>query len=222
MQEYLGRRSQGRRVLDYCCGNGFEALRLAKSGAREVVGIDISEKSIENCRRQARAAGLATIASFEVMDAEATSFPDSAFDVVTEYGALHHLDLRRAFAELARIVTADGVVVCAEVLGHNPLIHLYRRLTPHLRTEWEVAHVMRRRDLRLAKEYFGGMEMRFFHLATLAAVPFRKTRGFSVLLRTLESLDSAFLKLPVIKWNAWMVVFVLSRPRKGSTANWRA
>lgn len=216
MHEWLKEHCRGKRVLDYCCGNGAESLFLARHGAQEVIGIDISEQSIENCRRQAAAGGLEAIVSFEGMDAEATHFPDDSFDLATEYGALHHLDLRRALAELARIVKPDGAVLCAEVLAHNPLIRLYRRLTKHLRTEWEAEHILRRRDLLLAHEYFGHMETRFFHLATLAAVPFRRSAAFGSTLGILEAVDGLLLRLPGLKWQAWMVVFILSKPKKNS------
>ena len=200
-------------VLDYCCGNGLEALRIAERGARKVTGIDISETSIENCRTQAERSRL-TNAAFEVMDAEALDFPDESFDVITEYGSLHHLDLRIALPELARVMKADGVMIASEVLGHNPFIHWYRRSTPHLRTAWEVDHILRRQDVELANEYFNRVDVRCFHLATLAAVPFRRSTLFPYALLVLQTIDDVLLRLPVLKWHAWMVVISLSQPKK--------
>lgn len=214
VREWLKERCNDKDVLDYCCGNGAESFSLAQCGVRKVVGIDISEKSIENCRRQAAAMGLSAIASFEVMDGEAMGFPDNSFDLVTEYGSLHHLDVRKALCELARVVRPNGAIVCTEVLGHNPLIQWYRRSTPQLRTEWEVNHIIRRRDLRIALDYFGKIDAKFFHLVTLGAVPFRKTASFSKILAILEAVDRILLSLPVVRWQAWMIVFVLSRPKK--------
>jgi hypothetical protein len=57
----------------------------------------------------------------------------------------------------------------------------------------------------------------FFHLATLAAVPFRNTRLFEPLRNGLEAVDSLLLRVPGLKWQAWMVVFVLSEPKKTRT-----
>jgi ubiquinone/menaquinone biosynthesis C-methylase UbiE len=213
MHAWLSRRVPGKRVLDYCCGNGADAFRLADLGAREVIGIDISETSVENCRRQAAAMGYDGVVSFAVMDAERTEFPDTHFDVIAEYGALHHLDLHRALPELARILRPDGAVICAEVLGHNPLIRWYRRATPHLRTPWESAHILTRRDLRLARRHFASVETACFHLATLAAAPFRRTVAFPAMLSVLEAVDRVLLRLPWLKWQAWMAVSVLAGPR---------
>jgi ubiquinone/menaquinone biosynthesis C-methylase UbiE len=212
--EWFRRNCKGKRVLDYCCGNGEDAIFIAKSGAAEVVGIEISEMSLENCRRLAKKEGVSHIVSYQIADAEATGFEDNSFDVITEYGALHHLDLDKAFSEITRILKPDGKVICNEALAHNIFIHLYRKMTPKLRTEWEVAHIMRKKDFAVIAKYFGKIEMQFFHLATLFAVPFRKLPFFGALLHILEGIDSALLKLPFIKWQAWQVVFVLSEPKK--------
>lgn len=201
-------------VLDYCCGNGEDSLLIAQHGARKVVGIDISGVSIENCTRRAAAENVSHIATFQEMDAEKMTFADSTFDMATEYGCLHHVDLNKAYAELARVLKPGGKVICNEALGHNLVIHWYRKLTPKLRTRFEADHILKKKQLELAKRYFGKVECHFFHFFTLAAVPFRNTRWFSPLLSALEFLDSLFLKLPVVQWQAWQVIFILSEPRK--------
>lgn len=66
----------------------------------------------------------------------------------------------------------------------------------------------------MAESYFGKVDTRFFHLATLAAVPFRKLAIFNPMLDLLEAIDSVLLKIPFLKWKAWQVVFVLSEPKK--------
>src|SRR5947207_8796350 len=76
---------KGVRVLDYCCGNGEDGVYIAKNGAAEVIGIDISNTSIENCSRLAQRNGVGHIASYRIADAENTGFEDNSFDVITEY-----------------------------------------------------------------------------------------------------------------------------------------
>lgn len=201
-------------ILDYCCGNGDDSLYLAAHGAKQVIGIDLSDVSVENCRALARKKGVSDRASFEVRDAEKTGFADNSFEVISEYGCLHHLDLDRAMAELARILKPEGKMICTETLGHNIFIHLYRKLTPSLRTEWETDHIIKRRHFKLIGKHFGKVEMHFYHVFTLFAVPFRRTRFFQPLLGVLEALDSIILSLPLVRWQAWQVVFVLSEPRK--------
>lgn len=215
---WLAQHVRGKRVLDYACGDGGTAMLLAQLGAREVIGIDISPVSIENCRKTAQRQGVGDRCYFEVMDAENTSFPDDTFDVVAVMGVLHHLDVNVALPELARVCKPDGRVMCLEALGHNPVFQAYRTRTPHLRTEWETEHIIRRRDLELARTYFGSIETRFFHLAALLAVPVRNTPLFRPTLAVLDTVDSILLRMPAIKWWAWMVWFVLSQPIKPKAA----
>ena len=53
-------------------------------------------KWIKNCQQQAEKLNLKNI-KFEMQDAENTTFPDNIFDIITEYGALHHLNLDQSF-----------------------------------------------------------------------------------------------------------------------------
>lgn len=211
---WLVERCRESAVLDYCCGNGDDALFVAKNGARSVVGIDLSAVSINNCRSRARSEGLDDRVEFRVMDAEALDFPDNSFDMVMEYGVLHHLELETAMGELARVLKPDGAMICTETLAHNPFIRMYRRLTPRLRTAWETEHIIGRRSFEIISRHFGRIEMRFFHLATLAAVPLRSTWLFPVVVPVLRAVDRVLLALPGLRWQAWQIVFRLSEPKE--------
>jgi len=207
---------RGKRVLDFCCGNGDDSFVIAKNGASEVIGIDLSDISIQNCRERAISEGVEHKTSFHEMDAEELSFDDNYFDVITEYGVLHHLDLGKAYLELGRVLKPDGRCICVETLGHNPIIHLYRKATPALRTEWEVEHILRRKDIEMAGKFFHKVKiLGLFHLFTLAAVPFRSSMVFKPLLSFLEAIDGVVLRCPFVKWQAWQVVFTLSQPKSG-------
>ncbi len=216
MRKWVGERLPGATVLDYCCGNGDEALAAGHNGARRVTGIDISPVSIDNCRGRAQLEGLSGVIDFQVMDAEALDFPDAHFDLIMEYGVLHHLELDKGMAELARVMKPGGAMVCTETLGHNPLIRWYRRRTPDLRTAWEVEHILTRPSFEIMRRHFGKIEMSFFHLATLAAVPLRHTPLFGPALAVLRAVDRAALSVPGLQWHAWQIVFKLSEPiRRG-------
>lgn len=214
VEDWLRRKAPGARALDYCCGDGEMALFCAQAGA-EVWGIDISPVAIENARLEASAKGLSDRVSFVVMDGEATTFPDDFFDVVVVHGVLHHLDLNKAYRELSRITKPDGEVICTEALRHNPAIQLYRRLTPHLRSAWETDHILGRREIAEARRYFRSAQVaRFFHLATIAAIPFRRMALFPALVRVLHAADTVLLRVPGMRWHAWMAVFILRNPRR--------
>lgn len=205
---------KGAVALDYCCGNGEVAIEMAKRGASKVVGIDISPVAIENAGELAGIAGVGDICDFRVMDAEHTEFPDGTFDIIHEYGALHHLDLPAAFTELSRILKPEGRLICTEALRHNPLIHWYRKRTPHLRTEWEVEHILGFPEIKSGSRRFGSVNLRTFHLAALAAVPFRRAFFFKSLLRLLDLMDRAVLSIPFLDRMAWVAVVEYSRPIK--------
>lgn len=200
-------------VLDFACGNGENGIFAAKCGA-DVTGIDISPEGVENSNTNAAEAGVAAHCRFEVMDGEKMTFPDNTFDVAVEYGALHHVDLNAAIAELARVLKPRGEMICVEALRHNPLIHWYRKRTPHLRTAWEVDHILGVQDLECARKYFGAVNVRFFHLAALAAVPFRKTPLFRPLRAVLDAVDRVILRNQAVGKYAWIMVFTLANPRK--------
>lgn len=210
-EHYLREHARGARALDYACGDGQYSLLMAEAGA-DITGIDISETSVQNATREARRRGL--LASFEVMDCEEMTFADRTFDLININGVLHHLDLNRAYAELARVLKPTGSVLCVEALVHNPVFHAYRKLTPHLRTEFETEHILGRSRVLAARRYFHRIEWRFFHLISLVAVPFRRSRLFESLLIPLEAVDTALLSLPGIRWWAWQIAFVLSEPKQ--------
>ncbi len=205
---------QGADVLDYCCGNGEVALEMARRGAKKVVGIDISEVAVKNAQELAKIRGVDSICEFKVMDAEHTEFTDNSFDIIHEYGALHHLDLPLAFAELARILKPDGKLVCTEAMRHNPLIHWYRTRTPHLRTEWEVEHILGIPEINSGGRYFSSIKTKMFHLAALGSVPFRRNLMFRPLLALLEAVDACILKIPFFNRLAWIAVVEYRNPKK--------
>ena len=212
---WLKTRCKNKKVLDYCCGDGYYSFTAARNGA-EVIGIDISNVSIENCQKRAALERFEKTTTFLVMDAEELKFDNDSFDIIVVSGVLHHLDLKKAFAELSRVLKPDGKIICMEPLKHNPVIHFYRKMTPHLRTQYEFEHILKKSDLGMAKLYFNGIETRFFHLATMGAIPFHNFPVFYSILSMLEAVDKILCKIPIIKWLAWMAVFILSNPIKST------
>lgn len=217
--EWLRQRCRpGKRLLDFACGNGENGVFGAQCGA-DTTGIDISPEGVANANQNALDLGVAGHCRFVVMDGENLTFDDNSFDVAVEYGALHHVDLDAAVRQLARVLKPDGEMICVEALRHNPLIHWYRRRTPHLRTEWEVDHILGVEHLEVLRRYFDRVDVRFFHLAVIAAVPFRRTPLFRPLRIALDALDRILLKSPAIGKYGWIMIVTLARPKKaGNTA----
>jgi SAM-dependent methyltransferase len=212
VDDWLGRHVPGSVFLDYACGNGRRAIQAAQLGASLSVGLDISEVSVRNARRAADLAGVGTRCRFVQGDCEATELPDASVDVILCSGMLHHLDLQRAYPELRRVLRPGGRLLGVEALGHNPFIQLYRNLTPHLRTDWERQHILRWRDVQLARRWFTLGEVRYWHLFNLAAVPFRRTPVFGPLLRGLDAIDRVALTAGPLGRLAWQITFELVVP----------
>jgi 2-polyprenyl-3-methyl-5-hydroxy-6-metoxy-1,4-benzoquinol methylase len=74
-------------VLEIGCSMGMDLAELARMGV-QVVGVDLSPKSIEVARRHFALVGLQ--AELQVANAERLDFPDASFGVVYSFGVLHH------------------------------------------------------------------------------------------------------------------------------------
>ena len=193
------------KVLDFACGNGENGIFAAECGA-DVIGIDISPEGIENANKNAKEKGVDSHCKFHVMDGENMNFEDSYFDIAVEYGALHHVELDIALKELSRVLKANGKIICVEALRHNPLIHAYRKRTPHLRTDWEYEHILGVESLEYFKKYFTNVNVKFFHLSSLVSVPFRKTSLFKPMKVMFNFIDRIILSNKLIGKYAWIMI----------------
>jgi SAM-dependent methyltransferase len=137
----------GMTVLDYGCGPGSALLAYLDAGARKVCGIDISENYIARCRGLCEAGGYAPDRyDLRVMDAHNPLYEAETFDFIIGRGILHHLDVSVARQALHRVLKHGGRMLFQEPLADNPLLRIYRWLTPHVRTPDE--HPFSARDLR--------------------------------------------------------------------------
>jgi ubiquinone/menaquinone biosynthesis C-methylase UbiE len=196
-------------VLDYGCGASGFVVALAPS-LKHVIAVDISEVSIQKAAARVERLGLPNI-EFRVGDCEALPIEDHSVDSAYGVAILHHLDLARAFAELVRVLKPGGRAVFAEPLGHNPVINLYRRLTPKSRTPDE--HPLTTSDIALAKRYFQTVHVEPFCLGSLLAIPFISTPLFRPLLKGLTLADErVFRLLPSARKYAWTCVITLQLP----------
>jgi SAM-dependent methyltransferase len=204
------RRSEGGTVLEYGCGPGTYSFELAEKAAR-VIGVDISEVAIERARTRAERMRLTDKTEFHVMDCEALTFPEATFDLVCGRAILHHLDLAKALSTIARVLKPNGAAAFYEPLGHNPVVNLYRRMTPAIRTADEHPLVMR--DLAQARDLFERVQFVPFVLFSMLATPLRKSRLFPHALKLLENVDAAAFKVPGLGKYAWTSVWIMEGPR---------
>ncbi len=198
-------------ILEIGCGDGGYTFDYPGIAAK-VTGIDISDVAVASARKKAAEQGFVNM-DFQVVDVEAMPFPTGSFDVIYGAGILHHLDIDRSAREIARVLKPTGVAIFTEPLGHNPLINLYRKLTPNMRSPDEHPFVWN--DFRILERYFGKTEASFHNLFSMGAVPFRSMPFFPSILRGLERVDNGVFKMfPYLRRHAWTTIFVLSNPRR--------
>ncbi len=197
-------------VLEIGCGDNAEAWDLADRGI-DVTAIDISPVAVSDAIARAEGLGSDRL-SFHEMNAEALTFPDGSFDAVLGAGILHHLDLDVGIAEVARILRPDGVGVFLEPLGHNPVLKLYRRVTPSERSPDE--HPLLRTDLVAMERWFEQVDLNFFHLASLAALPLAGTSWFDRALEALNKVDGSLLRSSRLAQDqSWFATIELRGPK---------
>jgi SAM-dependent methyltransferase len=158
----------GKRVLDVGCGVGRETVELAQRGAR-VMAADLSPALVATARRRADDAGVADRIEFKVGAAEDLVPEGERFDVVIGNGVLHHLDIATFKSSLLRLLKPDGVAQFQEPLVHNPLLRLYRRLTPHLHSPTE--RPLADEDISAFVRGFREVHVDYFNLVGLLLLP---------------------------------------------------
>ncbi|MDN5785908.1 MAG: class I SAM-dependent methyltransferase [Pseudorhodobacter sp.] len=119
----------GMRVLDIGCGQGFLSTYLAHNGA-EVLGCDISPRSIETCNRRAALSNVADRCTFKVMDCEALEVESESLDAVAGCFVLHHLNLAKVAKELTRVLKPGAKSAFIETMGLNGALMAARAVLP--------------------------------------------------------------------------------------------
>jgi len=93
------KRIRGRRVLDFACGHGYQAIAMARAGAKEVFGLDIVPALLEHGRALAAKTGVNNVTFGTATDGK-------PFDVVVSLGAIEHF--ADPAAELRRMLSLTG------------------------------------------------------------------------------------------------------------------
>lgn len=126
----IDRRVRGRRVLDFGCGTGGDAVALAEAGARQVVGIDIVPASLARAARLADSRGVAARCRFG-------THCDAPVDLVVSIDAFEHFDdPAGVLATMAGMLHGDGRVL----VSFGPT--WYHPLGGHLFSVFPWAHLL--------------------------------------------------------------------------------
>ena len=117
------------RVLDFGCGQGYFSLELAREGC-EVVGVDISSKSIEIAEsyRKSLAKNQSQCKNLKYFCGDINIIPELGdFDAVLTSGVLHHLeDLNGTLNTMARSLRKEMEFFLVTSLNTNILQKMMR------------------------------------------------------------------------------------------------
>lgn len=125
----------GKTVLEVGCGDGANAILLAKLGA-QVVGVDVSQESIALANKRAALNGVRDSVEFVCSPLELVNLPPDHFDMVVGVAILHHV-IATLDLVLRRLVAAAkprGLFLFAEPINFNSTLRRIRLSLP-VRTE---------------------------------------------------------------------------------------
>ena len=102
-------------ILDIATGTGDLAINLSKTGATEIVGLDISEGMLEVGRKKVAEKQLDGKIKLMVGDSENLPFENDSFDAITvAFGIRNFETLEKGLAEIYRVLKPNGVFVILE------------------------------------------------------------------------------------------------------------
>jgi 2-polyprenyl-3-methyl-5-hydroxy-6-metoxy-1,4-benzoquinol methylase len=153
---------KGCHVLDFGCGQGEEAVYLAKMGAR-VTAIDISPIGIRLTEERAKLNGVGDRVSAMLMRCDPTEFPSESFDVVHGFGILHHIGLQTGMKEIRRLLKPRGRGLFFEHMGNSKIIE---RLRPKEKDYTKGERPITWKEVQKIAPEFSRMVVKPFHIAS--------------------------------------------------------
>ncbi len=203
----------GKCVLEYGCGEGWVTSDLARAGGY-ISAFDISEEAVKKTSELIQSIGFSDQCRISQMGGEQLNYPDGFFDIAVGFAIIHHLDLNLAIPELYRVLKPGGIAYFAEPLGGNPVINLYRKLTPQYRTQDEEPIDLDKLSSLLYQ--FKNYEHQAYYLTALASVaiaylPFGK-KMFPFINRGLMRVDEQLLyQFPKLGRLAWYAIIKITK-----------
>jgi ubiquinone/menaquinone biosynthesis C-methylase UbiE len=101
------------KALEIGCGNGHGTKLIKKYfNPRNIIGIDLDERMIRLAKKRNADQSI----SFLAMDAAKLNFPDKYFDVIFDFGMIHHIpNWKDCLKELRRVLKDDGKVILEDL-----------------------------------------------------------------------------------------------------------
>lgn len=174
---------KGKKALVVGCGDGGDAIHLARLGA-VVDAFDLSPEMLEYGKRLASEHGVSV--NFREAVAENMPYPDDSFDLVYVRDILHHVDIEPTMKEIARVAKPGAMMIVNEIYSHS--------ITDRIRYSWIVERViypllrsfvygkdkpyitaderkMTEKDIAMVKAHIRTKESRYFNFIVARLIP---------------------------------------------------
>jgi len=120
----------GQSYLDFGCGNGAAAVRLASKLGLKVTGVDVDPEQIEAARERS---GVTPNARFVTADESQLPFGDSEFDFVATHMVTHHIpDWQNALRQMLRVLKPNGCLIYKDFALPKWVASLGRKISKSL------------------------------------------------------------------------------------------
>lgn len=141
--------ARGKKVLDAACGTGYGTRMLKDAGAVEVTGVDISEESLHNAKKDYHDTNL----TFSYGDVNSLPYNDKSFDLIISFETIEHINDGAVWIrESARLLEDDGIFIVSTPnrCVTNPGIYAEEQpLNPYHKYEYNIGEFIG----ELLKEY---------------------------------------------------------------------
>jgi ubiquinone/menaquinone biosynthesis C-methylase UbiE len=108
----------GSKVLDAGCGVGGSSIFLAKNYSCSTIGISLSNKQVENCKKNSENHNVKALCSFEKQNYLHTNFADNSFDVIWAIESVcYAYDKLDFLNEAYRLLKPGGKIIVADFFG---------------------------------------------------------------------------------------------------------
>jgi len=103
------------KILDVATGTGDLAINLCKTGASEIVGLDISTGMLEVGKTKIKSKKLENVIQMVQGDSENLPYKDHYFDAITvAFGVRNFENLEKGLSEIFRVLKPGGIFVVLE------------------------------------------------------------------------------------------------------------
>jgi ubiquinone/menaquinone biosynthesis C-methylase UbiE len=200
----------GKRVLIYGVGDHSSLIKDFVNRGAYVVGIDISSEAVKKINKRIASDKSEHLCTAMEMDCEDLTFEPESFDFVFGRSIIHHLDIPKSLQTINRVLKKGGKVAFVEPMATNPIIQLYRHLTPADRTPDE--HPLTSSDLRLFSSMFNNVNLKYLYLLTSLAFIIRilglNDKYFMPTFRFLHKIDNILSHIPGVKFLYWDIIIL--------------